>query len=933
MLRHAPPGGAASRLLLALLAVIVSVGRPVRLPAAELAAEVGPFWECLAGKREAFTLRATVRLPPPGDGRAGDTLEVVLTRHGAESFDLSASHPEHSFVLRRRNDATALALPRHGHVYVGRGGVEAADHLAPAGAAARLVSADSAAAVILPALAGQSPALLARLTEAALGLEPLAEPRTWGRDAKTLAFPGDGRAIVTLDSLECRVALEAAEPALAVDAFSGLEVRPLDRAELEWTICRGLRRASEILLPGPSLCSPERTARTVAHGTLRWEGDQRVVTLWGSPEEIGVAHGQLLAAEAWRCIDSVLGVVGTVETIRAGRWFRHRLEEARDRLAPHIPPAHARETAALAAEIGCDAGLFAAVNVFPELFHCSGFAVMGPATSDGTLYHGRVLDYMTQIGLQDAAAVFAIVPRGRIPFASVGYAGFTGSVSGLSLAGISLGEMGGGGEGRWDGVPMATLMRRALEECQTLDEVLALWRTSPRTCEYYYVFADAKGRRAVGVGATPEAVEVIGPGEAHEQLGPGIADAVVLSAGDRLAALRNRITDGLGRIDAAAAIRLMDRPVAAGSNLHNVLFVPERLELHVAHATRDAVAADRPSVRLDLPALLAAVPPEAARAAVVPAAVAGANFPAADSLRVGSEQNADARACLEGLVWEPASFTVSLGDPIAGSGDLTARFPSPRPGGDARNDVVSMEWYQARGQNRGAGSWPTRSPACVVVHESGSGMQFGRLIARGIREHGIHAFLVHLPHYGLRRDPAAKPGPDRLVPAVRQAVADVRRARDAVAALPGVDAARICLQGTSLGGFVATTAASLDRGFAETFIMLAGADLPAVLANGRKEAAQVRARLAAAGMTAAEVRDTLHAIEPLRLAHRLAPDRTWLYSGRFDDVVPPRNAALLAAAAGLDERHHVQLAANHYTGVLYLPAVLAQMAKRIHGQD
>jgi cephalosporin-C deacetylase-like acetyl esterase len=164
-------------------------------------------------------------------------------------------------------------------------------------------------------------------------------------------------------------------------------------------------------------------------------------------------------------------------------------------------------------------------------------------------------------------------------------------------------------------------------------------------------------------------------------------------------------------------------------------------------------------------------------------------------------------------------------------------------------------------------------------------------------------------------------------------VADIRRARDAVAALPGVDAARICLQGTSLGGFVATTAASLDRGFAETFIMLAGADLPAVLANGRKEAAQVRARLAAAGMTAAEVRDTLHAIEPLRLAHRLAPDRTWLYSGRFDDVVPPRNAALLAAAAGLDERHHVQLAADHYTGVLYLPVVLAQMAERIRGRE
>ena len=42
---------------------------------------------------------------------------------------------------------------------------------------------------------------------------------------------------------------------------------------------------------------------------------------------------------------------------------------------------------------------------------------------------------------------------------------------------------------------MATLMRRALEECATLDEVMELWKNSPRTCEYYYVFADGKTNR------------------------------------------------------------------------------------------------------------------------------------------------------------------------------------------------------------------------------------------------------------------------------------------------------------------------------------------------------------------------------------------------------------------------------------------------------
>ena len=97
-----------------------------------------------------------------------------------------------------------------------------------------------------------------------------------------------------------------------------------------------------------------------------------------------------------------------------------------------------------------------------------------------------------------------------------------GSVSGMNARGISLGEMGGRGEGQWDGVPMATLMRRAMEECTTLDEVTDLWTRSPRTCEYYYVFADGKTRRSVGVAATPERIELVWPGEGHELLGAGI---------------------------------------------------------------------------------------------------------------------------------------------------------------------------------------------------------------------------------------------------------------------------------------------------------------------------------------------------------------------------------------------------------------------------
>ncbi|MFY7875867.1 MAG: peptidase C45 acyl-coenzyme A:6-aminopenicillanic acid acyl-transferase, partial [Pirellula sp.] len=106
---------------------------------------------------------------------------------------------------------------------------------------------------------------------------------------------------------------------------------------------------------------------------------------------------------------------------------------------------------------------------------------------------------------------------------------------------ITLGEMGGKGEGKWDGVPMATLMRRGLEECSSLEEVKNLYRNNPRTCEYYYVFSDGNHRSAVGVAATPEKLEFVEPGQGHELLGEGIPDAVILSAGSRLEELRKRV--------------------------------------------------------------------------------------------------------------------------------------------------------------------------------------------------------------------------------------------------------------------------------------------------------------------------------------------------------------------------------------------------------
>ena len=860
---------------------------------------------------------------------------IKLERFDAHAYDLELTHDDYALVLRRRADATALALPKHKIVHIGRGASDPADHLDPAGIGARLVSSATQVAFATPLLLQPSPASLTGLLVGLLGVKHDSADGRWERGDGWLDFDDAGRRISAHaeNNVELDLTVGEAGECLAVDDFPGYEVSEVPRDEIERTLCRGVRRALEIALPGAELTAPATTSREVPHGKLEWAEGLRVVTLHGSPEEIGKAHGELLAVEANRCVDSVLHVVGAVETIRGGVWFRKKLDDAAARLAPHIPKRHLRETEALATALHLDPRLVAVVNVFPELFHCSGFAVSGSATTDGTLYHGRVLDYMTEIGLQDAAAAFVVAPEGQIPFVTIGYAGFIGSVSGMNAQGISLGEMGGRGEGQWDGVPMATLMRRAMEECTTLDEVMKLWTDSPRTCEYYYVFADGKTRQSVGVAATPERIEFVKPGEGHELLGTGIPDSVVLSAGDRLLCLRERVKEQFGKIDEEAAIHLMDRPVAMKSNLHNVLFVPEKLILHVAHASHKQPAAECPSVRLDLTKLLEAVP--GTRGAATPpaadakaAAVPGAVFRGVDTLATGEDPKEDARQCLAGLCWDCGAFDVAIEKAEGNNGDLRVRFPSPLPAGPACNRDVWMEWYQARD---GEGE-VCRGPACVVVHESGSGMTVGRIVARGLSAHGVHALMVQMPYYGARRPKEGKAGAEMLVPAVRQAVADVRRARDATAVLPLVDASRIAVQGTSLGGFVTATVAGLDEGYDKVFILLAGGDLVGVLEKGKKDAEKVREKLAESGMTEEQIKETLHAIEPTRLAHRYRPDRTWIFSGKYDDVVPLAHCQLLADAGSLPPDHHVQMEANHYSGIIFLPMVMARIAEEIHGR-
>ena len=344
---------------------------------------------------------------------------------------------------------------------------------------------------------------------------------------------------------------------------------------------------------------------TEGKGRLEMIDGTRVLFLKGTPEEMGRQHGTLLKESIHAVADRILYGFGVGSSFAKGSWFFGELEDAEARLEPFMDKRVLAEEDALADAAGMDRQESRLANVFPELFHCSGFALFGKANGDEHIYHGRVLDYLRGVGLEQNAMVIVHQPDEGHAWVNVGYAGFVGTVTAMNDQGISIGEMGGGGTGQWDGKPMAHLLREVMEKASTLDEAVKIMKDSPRTCQYYYVIADGKAKTAVGISASPTEFTTIGPGEFHPLLPHPVADTVLMSAGNRYDELAKRVNANYGKFDADSARKLMEPPVCMGSNIQSVLFEPDTLDFWVANADSQHVASLARYTHYNLKQLLA----------------------------------------------------------------------------------------------------------------------------------------------------------------------------------------------------------------------------------------------------------------------------------------------------------------------------------------
>jgi tetratricopeptide (TPR) repeat protein len=392
-----------------------------------------------------------------------------------------------------------------------------------------------------------------------LGLGGRAPARWWRR---ALLFCGAALAALGLAYLVFLRATRIDPPPLADAA----------RAQAELPVeVRGQR-----VYLGPSWMSRERGL---------WE-----LHLEGEPYALGFQQGRLGAPLVLEQEDFMFGEMARFVPSRIARFLLRAGVRLRYRhLADRLPLERQEEIAGLARGIVDVHGDFLPAYhrlVFYHALHditqtlerspllgCSAFAAAGPATTTGHLIIGRNFDFEgPEIFDRDKAVVF-YRPKGKIPFASVAWAGMSGVVTGLNAQGIyvSINAARTDDKGQ-DGVPVELLVRQVMEEAHTLDEALRILKRTPVLVPDFYLLGDGKTGESAVLERSPRRFEVRraapGSGEVtvltNHALTPAFAgDAEndrlrrYLTSGARFARLKELTQKWRGSIDARRAVEIL----------------------------------------------------------------------------------------------------------------------------------------------------------------------------------------------------------------------------------------------------------------------------------------------------------------------------------------------------------------------------------------
>ena len=239
-------------------------------------------------------------------------------------------------------------------------------------------------------------------------------------------------------------------------------------------------------------------------GELKYVHHLPVLSVEGTPEEMGRQEAALTGS-----LVKVLAPYPQQLMVISGRgqqWGKC-VETARS-LMSHATRAHRDELQSFAAKSGISLDLITVANTIMDLhrggFACSSLMVEPGKSQTGGMLFGRNLDFYS-LGVLDRYGLITVYrPRGQHAFATIGFPGVTGCISGMNDAGLAMAvhEVNASADSapmlNPKGMPYALAFRRILEECETIEEAEKLLRKTERSTIVSLAVCDRRKHRRAG---------------------------------------------------------------------------------------------------------------------------------------------------------------------------------------------------------------------------------------------------------------------------------------------------------------------------------------------------------------------------------------------------------------------------------------------------
>jgi predicted choloylglycine hydrolase len=234
---------------------------------------------------------------------------------------------------------------------------------------------------------------------------------------------------------------------------------------------------------------------THGKGELKYINGLPVLLVEGTPEEIGEQVAVLVGKPSKRLLYFPQELLTWVAGADAVKLVWPVCIKEGGKLLKNFPLDHRKELEAMIKTSGFDRQLVEIANTAFDLkallksqFNCSALVIEGERSVTGQPIFGRNMDYMGLGYLQEYSLISVYRPRGKYAFASIGYPGIVGVISGINEKGLAITALETTGtnpdEGpvfNPEGTPFALCYRRLLEECSTVDEAAKLLASMKRT--------------------------------------------------------------------------------------------------------------------------------------------------------------------------------------------------------------------------------------------------------------------------------------------------------------------------------------------------------------------------------------------------------------------------------------------------------------------